>query len=409
MALTRCIVCTEESVEAFLDLGETALANKFRTESELSEREPRFPLEVGFCRRCGHVQLTKIVPPAAMFEDYLYVSSASDTLKAHLDDLSEVVVARESLGPDDLVMDIGCNDGTLLAAFARRGVRTLGVDPAKNLAALVGTNGVERYVGFFGADSAPEIVERWGRASAITATNTFPHIPELHGFVQGIQTALAEDGVFVIEAHYLLDMLEQRAFDTIYHEHVSYWALGPMIRLFESHGLQVVDAERLPIHHGQLRVTVARQGRRKVSPRVGATLDAEREAGVDRLETLARFADGTRKIKHDLGQLLTQLRHEGKSVAAYGAPAKGNTLIGYLELGPESVAYIADKSPLKQGRYTPNVPIPVVGPERLLEDQPDYVILLAWNFADEILEQQAEYRRRGGRFIVPVPDVHVVA
>ena len=181
-----------------------------------------------------------------------------------------------------------------------------------------------------------------------------------------------------------------------------------MLRLFESHGLQVVDAERLPIHHGQLRVTVARQGRRKVSPRVGATLDGEREAGVDRLETLARFADGTRKIKHDLGQLLTQLRHEGKSVAAYGAPAKGNTLIGYLELGPESVAYIADKSPLKQGRYTPNVPIPVVGPERLLEDQPDYVILLAWNFADEILEQQAEYRRRGGRFIVPVPDVHVV-
>jgi SAM-dependent methyltransferase len=405
---TRCIVCELNEVEEFLDLGETALANKFRTEEELSEPEPRFPLEVGFCRVCGHVQLTKHVPPAAMFEDYLYVSAASDTLKAHLRELSDIVVERESLGPDDLVVDIGCNDGTLLAGFARHGVRTLGVDPAKNLAALADANGVERYVGFFGSGSAPEIVSRWGRASAMTATNTFPHIPDLHGFVRGIETVLSEQGVFVIEAHYLLDMLEQHAFDTIYHEHVSYWALGPMLRLFEMHGLQVVDAERLPIHHGQLRVTVARAGTRQPSSRVEAILDAERAAGVDRLETLVEFAGATRKIKSDLRQLLTDARRDGKSVVGYGAPAKGNTLIGFLELGPDTIAYIADRSPLKQGRYTPNVAIPVVPPERLLEDQPDYVLLLAWNFADEILEQQAEYRSRGGRFILPVPNVHVV-
>ena len=405
---TRCIVCEQTAVEEFLDLGETALANKFRTESELLEPEPRFPLEVGFCRVCGHVQLTKIVPPSAMFEDYLYISSASDTLKAHLEELSDVVVERQRLGPDDLVIDIGCNDGTLLAGFARHGVRTLGVDPAKNLAALAGSNGVDRYVGFFDAQSAPEIVARWGRASAMTATNTFPHIPDLHGFVRGIDTVLADDGVFVIEAHYLLDMLEQHAFDTIYHEHVSYWALGPMMRLFASHGLQVVDAERLPIHHGQLRATIARDGTRQPSERVAATLAAEQAAGVDRIETLAAFAEATRRIKSDLHRLLTELRGEGKRVVGYGAPAKGNTLIGFLELGPETLSYIADRSPLKQGRYTPNVPIPVVGPERLLEEQPDYVLLLAWNFADEIFEQQSEYRRRGGRFIVPVPDVHVV-
>jgi hypothetical protein len=203
-------------------------------------------------------------------------------------------------------------------------------------------------------------------------------------------------------------MLEQNAFDTIYHEHVSYWALGPMVRLFDAHGLEVVDAERLPIHHGQLRATVARKGRRRPSERVAETLDAERAAGVDRPETLQRFADATRKIKTDLTALLGRLRAEGKSVVGYGAPAKGNTLIGFLELGPESIGYIADRSTLKQGRYTPNVPIPVVPPERLLDDQPDYVVLLAWNFADEIFAQQAEFRRRGGRFIVPVPEVRIV-
>jgi SAM-dependent methyltransferase len=406
---TRCIVCRQEAVEEFLDLGETALANKFRTAAELHEPEPRFPLEVGFCRSCGHVQLMRFVPPDAMFEDYLYVSAASDTLKAHLHDLSDVVVSRERLGRDDLVVDIGCNDGTLLGGFARHGVRTLGVDPAKNLAALAGMNGTERFVGFFGEETAPEIVARWGRASAITATNTFPHIPDLHGFVRGIDTVLSDDGVFVIEAHYLVDMLEQHAFDTIYHEHVSYWALGPMTRLFEEHGLQVVDAERLPIHHGQLRVTVARAGRRAPSGRVAATLAAERAGGIDTLERLEAFAAATRKIKADLRQLLEELRADGKRVVGYGAPAKGNTLIGFLELGPETVAYIADRSSLKQGRYTPNAPIPVVPPEQLLEDQPDYVLLLAWNFAEEILEQQTEYRARGGRFIVPVPDVHVVA
>jgi SAM-dependent methyltransferase len=405
---TRCIVCEETSVGEFLDLGETALANKFRTEAELATPEPRFRLAVGFCRVCGHVQLTEIVPPSAMFEDYLYISSASDTLTAHLHDLSDIVVEREGLGPDDLVIDIGCNDGTLLGGFARHGVRVLGVDPAKNLAALTASTGVERYVGFFDARSAVEIVERWGPAAAITATNTFPHIPALGNFVRGIDTVLADDGVFVIEAHYLVDMIEQHAFDTIYHEHVSYWALGPLIRLFEAHGLEVVDAERLPIHHGQLRATIARAGVRLPSERVATTLAAERAAGVDRFETFTEFAAATHRIKDDLHGLLAAIRAEGKRVVGYGAPAKGNTLIGFLELGPASIPYIVDRSPLKQGRYTPNSPIPVVGTERLLDEQPEYVLLLAWNFADEILEQQSEYRRRGGRFILPVPDVRVI-
>jgi hypothetical protein len=406
---TQCIVCDTKTVELFADLGETALANKFLEEGELAAPEPRYPLRVGFCHSCGHVQLMERVPPPAMFEDYLYVSSLSDTLRTHLYGLSDVVVSRYNLGPGDLVIDVGCNDGTLLTGFKRHGVRTLGVDPAQNLAALATGNGLDRYVGFFNTTTAEDIVRRWGRATAITATNTFPHIPELHDFMHGIDIALAPGGTFVIEAHYLLDMLEQVAFDTIYHEHVSYWALGPMVRLFEEAGLEVVHAERLPVHHGQLRVAVRRKGEGQVHPSVADTLAREEAAGLRRFATYQQFAARAQGIKHDLQRTLKQLRADGKRIAGYGAPAKGNTLLGFLNIDSSLVEYIADRSPLKQGRYTPGAHIPVVSPDRLLADQPDYVLLLAWNFADEIMAQQAEYRRRGGKFIVPVPTVTVLS
>jgi SAM-dependent methyltransferase len=404
----RCIVCGSSELDPFLDLGETALANKFLTEAELGRPEPTYPLVVGFCHGCGHVQLIEHVPPSAMFEDYLYVSSASDTLKRHLYELSDVVVERHPLGVDDLVIDVGCNDGTLLRGFRRHGPQTLGVDPAKNLAELFEDPDIARYTGFFDSGSAHEIRDRFGTAAVVTATNTFPHIPALGDFVEGVRTVLAPGGVFVIEAHYLVDLLEQGAFDTIYHEHVSYWALGPMIRLFRASGMEVVQVERLPLHHGQLRVFVKRAGEGTVEPSVAETLEAESALGIDRIDTYHRFAEQARRTKHGLGRVMAELRADGQRVVGYGAPAKGNTLLGFLELGPRQLDYIADRSPLKQGRYTPGSHIPVVAPDRLLEDQPEYVLLLAWNFADEVMEQQAEYRARGGRFIVPVPEVRVV-
>jgi hypothetical protein len=287
-------------------------------------------------------------------------------------------------------------------------VRTLGVDPAENLAQLMSSNGIERYVGFFNSRTAADIVQKWGKASIITATNTFPHIPQLQDFISGIKMALTPGGVFIIEMHYLVDMLDQGAFDTIYHEHVSYWALGPMARLFEKNGMEIVRTERLSLHHGQLRVSVQRKDEGSPQPDVSETLAMERARGLDRFETFERFAQKTKQIKQDLHKTLKELRAQGKRVVGYGAPAKGNTLLGYLELGPDIVEYIADRSPLKQGRYTPGIHIPVVSPDRLLQDQPDYVLLLAWNFADEVLVQQAEYRRRGGRFIIPVPDVKII-
>src|SRR5688572_11571052 len=250
--LGTCLVCGTIQVEQFLDLGSTALANKFLSREELSRPEPKYPLKVGFCQGCGHVQLMDLVPPQAMFDHYLYVSSASDTLKNHLWDLSDVILKRYTLGADDLVIDIGCNDATLLHGFKRYGVRTLGVDPAQNLAELTSENGIERCTALFNSETATQIVSRRGQASITTASNTFPHNQHLEDFVQGIRTALRPGGVFVIEMHYLLDLLEQVAFDTVYHEHVSYWALGPMKRLFENNGMRIVDAERLPLHHGQL-------------------------------------------------------------------------------------------------------------------------------------------------------------
>lgn len=401
-----CLVCNRDCVEEFLDLGRTALANKFLTRQEIEAGEEKFPLRVGFCHNCNHVQLTEKVPPEKMFEDYLYISSASDTLQAHFKELSELLVKRFGLSSDNLVVDIGCNDATLLRHFARQGVRTLGVDPAQNLASL--SSGVDRFTGYFTSRTASEIVREWGRADVITTTNTFPHIQNLQDFIQGIKLLLAPGGVFVVEAHYLVDLLEQAAFDTVYHEHVSYWALRPLNYLLEAYDLQVVDAERLPIHHGQLRVFIQRKEESWVRPSVGEILDLEKRVGLDRIETFKNFAAQALETKRGLTRLLQELKTGGKRIAGYGAPAKASTLLEFLELGPETVEFIADKSPLKQGRFTPGMHIEIVPPEKLLEERPDFVLLLAWNFEKEILEQQAEYRRLGGRFIVPVPEARVV-
>lgn len=405
--MTTCILCEEGAVTPFFDLGRTALANKFLLPEELSAAaEPTYPLVVGVCERCGHVQLVDRVPPPAMFDDYLYVSGASSTLTDHLGSLARVVTEWTSLTADDLVVDVGCNDGTLLAAFGRESrARRLGIDPAVNLEPLRAAKGIQSIVAFFSPDTARTVRAAHGPASVITLTNTFPHIPDLPGLMRAFDHLLAPNGTVVIEAHYLRDMVETVAFDTIYHEHVSYWALGPLRRLFQRHGFDVMHAERLPIHHGQLRVFIQRQGARKPSPAVERLLREEEAMGLTQLQTLRRFAAAARGIRTDLRKRLTELKSSGKTVAGYGAPAKASTLMAYLQLGPKDITYIADRSTLKQGRLTPGTHIPIVSPERLLQDQPDYVLLLAWNFADEIIAQLADYRARGGRFIIPVPQV----
>jgi len=407
--MTACIVCGGVVVREFLNLGRMSLANKFLTREEVDRHdEAAYPLVVGFCPGCSHVQLTERVAPPAMFDHYLYISSMSETLKNHLGDLAETMIGRLGLCATSLVVDVGSNDGTLLAAFKRHHTRILGVDPAANLADLAKQNGVETVTAYFGQATAQRLLEQYGPASLITSTNSFPHIPDLQDFVKGVDVMLAPDGAMVIEAHYLRDLLEQNSFDTIYHEHVSYWALAPMKALFARFDMEPVMVERLPLHHGQIRVTFRRKGVTPIDSSVEQILVEERAIGLDRFDTYEAFARNARSLRNSLATVLGDLMAQGKRVVGYGAPAKSSTLITFLKLGPNSIAYIADKSPLKQGRFTPGAHIPVVSPERLLEDQPDYVVLLAWNFADEIMAQQAEYRRRGGRFILPIPEVTIV-
>jgi len=400
-----CLVCGKGIPVLFLDFGHTALANNFLAAEDLNTPEPTYPLRVGFCRECGHVQLLDRVAPEEMFSNYLYVSSASSTLTAHLQSLASAAVERFRLKPHDLVVDIGSNDGTLLSAFSSHGVRALGVDPAANLATLSRDKGIETVVDFFGVASAAAICESHGLASVITATNSFPHIPRLDSYLEGVRRLLAPEGTLVIEAHYLLDLLDQCAFDTIYHEHVSYWGLRSSQYLFRQHGLDLVDAERLPIHHGQIRMWVRHRGAGMVQPSVEQFLAQEHRHGVDRFETFEEFGCRVQRLKHQLRHTLADLKRAGDRIAGYGAPAKATTFLSFLELGPETLDYIADRSALKQGRYTPGSHIPIVSPEKLLADQPDYVVVFAWNFIGEIAEQLAPYRERGGRLIVPVPEV----
>lgn len=407
--MEACIVCGGRNVREFLDLGRMSLANKFLTREEMEAApEVTYPLVVGYCPDCHHVQLTDHVSPPAMFDHYLYISSMSDTLKEHLHDLARVMTGRLGLTGNDLVLDIGSNDGTLLQGFQTCGARTLGIDPAANLAELARQKGVETVTAFFGEESARQLVAAHGQAKLLTSTNSFPHIPNLQDFLRGVDIMMAPDGAMVIEAHYLRDLLEQNAFDTVYHEHVSFWALGPMKTLFERFGMEPVMVERLPLHHGQIRVTLRRKGVAQPDPSVAHTLAEEKAIGLDRFETYQEFARNALALRDSLLGMINRLTAEGKRVVGYGAPAKSSTLITFLKLGPDNISYIADKSPLKQGRYTPGAHIPVVDPERLLADQPDYVLLLAWNFAEEIMAQQAEYQRRGGKFILPIPEVRVI-
>ena len=406
--MVNCIVCLSPNVVEFLDLGKTALANKFLTKQELTLPEEVHPLRVGRCGRCSHVQLTVRVPPPAMFDDYLYVSSFSATLESHLTGVARMLVDRLRLGPSDLAVDIGSNDGTLLSGYLPSKVRVLGVDPAKNLASLAAEKGVPTNVAYFSEATARAILRESGPASVITGTNCFPHIPGLHDFMRGVDVLLKPGGTFMIEAHYLADMFEQGAFDTVYHEHVSYWALGPMTRLFSMFGMRPVRVERLPIHHGQLRVFVQRESEAKPDDTVQALLNYEQEQRLSSKEACAEFAGTARRIKIDLRAALNEISARGGTVAGYGAPAKGSTLLSYLELGPRQIPYIADRSSLKQGRYTPGTHIPIVPPDRIMRDRPAYVLILAWNFADEIMGQLSGYRSKGGKFILPVPVVRIV-
>lgn len=380
------------------------LANSFIAPDAVGKPEPRYPLELARCTSCGHVQLSVTVPPEIMFRNYLYVSGTSDMIPAHFAAYAKDVAER-FVPNDGLVVEIGSNDGTLLRAFDRRTVRVLGVEPARNIAAMANSAGIPTLDEFFGEGIARQIAAKDGRASAIIGNNVVAHIDDLHGLMNGIAALLEQHGVFVAEFPYLVDLLEKSAYDTIYHEHLSYFTIASVSDLASRHGMRLVDVRRVGVHGGSIRVIISRDG--EPSPEVVKLRDLERAMRLGEGRPLPDFVDRVQRQREELMRLLGEVR-ASRHIAGYGAPAKGNTLLNYCGIDRSILDFIVDRSPLKHGLLTPGMHIPVEPPERLLSSEIRDTLLLAWNFADEILRQQDAYRSHGGRFIVPIPTPRVV-
>ena len=403
-----CRACGNKDLRTILDLGSTPLANRLISPDRLDEAEPKFPLLLAFCLGCSLVQITETVPPETMFSEYLYFSSFSDTMLRHSEELAGRQAEARRLGPGSLVVEVASNDGYLLQFYRRRGIPVLGIEPAANVARAAEERGIPTLSEFFGTDLARRLREKGKRADVLHANNVLAHVPDLNGFVRGIGLILKDDGVALIEAPYLKDMLDRVEFDTIYHEHLSYFSLTVLDRIFGRHGLLIEDVERIPIHGGSLRVfAVPAEGRTRTE-RARRLLEEEAAWGVDRFDAYRGFGERVGRLRQALLDLLRDLKKQGKSIAVYGASAKGSTLLNCFGLDRETLDFVVDRSTVKQGRYTPGTRLLILAPDVLLERRPDYTLLLTWNFADEILEQQAEYRRRGGRFIIPIPDLRVV-
>jgi hypothetical protein len=391
-----------------LSLGSTPLANSLLTAEQLDEPEPVYPLDLCLCRACALVQITETVPPEVLFRDYLYFSSFADTMLRHARELATRLVGERGLGAGSLVAEAASNDGYLLSADPELGVPVLGIEPARNVAAVAEERGVPTIPEFFGTALARELAGEGRRADVFHASNVLAHVADLNDFVEGIRILLADGGTAVIEAPYVQDMLERCEFDTIYHEHLCYFSLTALDALFERHALAVVDVERIPVHGGSLRLLVSHAGAAAPSEAVAALQRSEDAWGVRSAEPYDAFATRVWELRDELVGLLGRLKGEGARIAAYGAAAKGSTLLNVFGIGGETLDFVVDRSTVKIGRYMPGVRLRIDPPERLLEEMPDYLVLLAWNLADEIVEQQAEYRRRGGRFVVPLPTPEVV-
>jgi hypothetical protein len=403
-----CRSCGNRDLRPVLALGDTPVANALVDPVDAHQLDPRYPLEIVFCPACALVQLGFALPPDRIFdEDYPYFSSFSDAFASHAADHAAALITERGLGPSSFVVEVASNDGYLLRNFVAAGVRALGIDPAAGPAAAAEAIGVPTIVGFFGIEAARAIVAEHGRADVIVANNVMAHVPDLNDFVGGFAELLADDGIVTIENPYVRDLIEHVEFDTIYHEHYCYFSCSSVDALMSAHGLHLNDVEYFPdLHGGTLRWHVGRSSAR--TELCAEYLDAERTAGLTSFEYYAQFAERVRECQQELRQLLDDLRAKGRSVAAYGAAAKGATLLNSTGIGTDLVAYVVDRNVHKQGKLMPGCRLPIRPVEALVEDRPDDLLLLAWNFADEIVAQQRAYADAGGTFYVPVPSPHVI-
>jgi SAM-dependent methyltransferase len=403
-----CRFCGAPLSHVFADLGMSPLSNSYVRPEQLHQMEPFFPLTTYVCKTCFLVQLPAVETPENIFSDYAYFSSYSESWLEHARRYCAAMKERLGLSAESQVIEIASNDGYLLQYFAQAGVPVLGIEPAANVAEVARTKGVATIVKFFGVATATELAAAGRQADLLLGNNVLAHVPDINDFVAGLRLALKLNGTITMEFPHLMQLMIGNQFDTIYHEHFSYFSLLTVRQIFAAHGLTVFDADELPTHGGSLRIYAAHADVAEVRPSVAALEAREREFGLDRIDTYLGFAEQVRQTKRSLLQFLIRAKEEGKRVVGYGAPAKGNTLLNYCGVRTDFLDFTVDRSPHKQGLFLPGTRIPIHGPEKIAETKPDYVLILPWNLRNEIVEQMRHVREWGGRFVVPIPRVKVL-
>jgi SAM-dependent methyltransferase len=407
--INNCRMCSSTKLRQFLDLGFTPPADSFLRLDQLLEPETHYPLKVAQCEDCGLAQLTYVVSPEVLYRhDYPYESSITQAGKQHWSEFASTVTNMLGLGKEDLVIDVGSNVGVLLECFRDNGTSILGVDPASNIVRLAEKRGIETWDEFFGTSVANRILKEKGPASVITGTNVFAHVDNLRDFMRAVDLLLATKGIFIFEAPHFGNLIRHLEYDTIYHEHLSYISLKPLLPFFKQFDMEVFNVQERDIHGGSFRVFISRKGQRTVSSAVEELLRREESELLYSAKLLANFALQVEENRRELTWLLKSLKRQGKRVVGVSAPAKGMTLLNYCRIGPEILDFVTEKSKLKIGRFTPGTHIPVVSDEELLRQKPDYALLLAWNFANEIMNNLNAFTKSGGKFIIPIPTPRIV-
>ena len=409
MGQSMCRSCGATLEHTFVDLGMSPLANSYVKPEQLNCMEPFYPLHVFVCGKCLLVQLEQFSSPADIFSDYAYFSSFSDSWLAHAKAYVDMITPRFSLGKNSKVVEIASNDGYLLQNFVARGIPVLGVEPAANVAEVAKGKGIQTKVLFFGEKTARDLVEDGWSADLIIGNNVLAHVPDLNDFVRGLKLLLKPSGLVTMEFPHLLQLMNQSQFDTIYHEHFSYFSFLAVEQVFAGHGMKLFDVEELPTHGGSLRIYAAHteDSSKQVQPRAKELKSREQEAGYGRLDHYLSFGSKVEGVKRTLLSFLISAKQEGKRVVGYGAPAKGNTLLNYCGVRTDLIDYTVDRSPHKQGHFLPGVHIPIYAPDQIRRTRPDYVLILPWNLREEVMEQMSHIREWGGKFVVPIPEVKV--
>lgn len=406
---TACRYCGSKKLSLFLSLGDQPPSNSFIAPDKIKD-EKQYPLDVYVCHSCSLVQLIDVVPAEHIFNDYLYLSSSSRALKTHYAQLAQLLTKRFHLAAGDVVVDIGCNDGILLTGYTLPGLKVIGVEPSK-VAKIATKAGFAVLNSFFDNITAKKIVKKYGTAKVVTATNVFAHVDNIGAFVKGLPTLLGTNGIFVIEVPYLIDLIDKTLFDTIYHEHLCYISITPLVPFLEKHELQIFDVERIPFGASgpAIRVFIKHvTNTERIRTSVTTMLADEKKWGVDKITTYKGYAKKVKQIKKNVRNLITKIKKTGAHLGAYGAPAKGNTLLNYFGLSPSDIVFIAETNSVKQGLLTPGSHIPIVSEEAFIAAMPEYALLLSWNYVDFFLEK-SDYIKKGGKFLVPLPKPQIIS